>query len=214
MCNLNSALGLEGNYRQGGILRRLLLNVQNMLFLAMILFPFSPFKSLPLLPLPNSSAIDLQKHNNSTRRKRNSSLNPQHLRGPNLLHPRQLDIRRHKPSPDPPHRHPSTHLAGIIGVAVQQVRVHGRGADHDPAALHGRKDGQNHVMPVSLNPQPDDDETYDHDDGGGVGDGQARFGQDAPTVPLGVEIAEGVVHPVADEPADCYACDAEEVEEA
>jgi len=152
----------------------------------------------PLLPQPNPLPINLQKDNNSARRKRNSRLNPQHLRRPNLLHPRQLDIRRHEPPPNPPNGHPSADLARAAGVAVEQVRVHRRGADHDASALRGGKDGEDHVVPVVLHAEADDDEADDHEEGCGVGDCEARFGEDAPVVTRGVEVAEGVVQPVSD----------------
>ncbi len=53
-------------------------------------------------------------------------------------------------------------------------------------------------MPVVLHAQPNDDEADDHEEGRGVGDCEARFGEDAPVVTRGVEGAEGVVQPVAD----------------
>ena len=68
-------------------------------------------------------------------------------------------------------------------------------------------------MPVPLDCQANYNETHDHDDGRRVRDGKARFGKNSAVMTLCVERAEGVMHPVSNEPTERHACNAEEIEE-
>ena len=69
-------------------------------------------------------------------------------------------------------------------------------------------------MPLALEREAEHDQAHGQDERGRVRDDEARLGVDAALVPPRVEAPEGVVQPMAREPAEEHADDAEEVEEA
>ncbi len=109
------------------------------------------------LPLPNAFPVLLQKDNQCNGGERDSGLDTKDLCRTELPNPLELNIRRHEPSPVAASRDPRTDLPRAFGIAVEEVGVDGRCDDHDAEALHRRKDGENHVVPLVLECETEDE---------------------------------------------------------
>lgn len=165
-----------------------------------------PTKHHAALPLPDPLTVQLQEEDQDHRRGRDAGLDAEGARRAQLQHPRYLDVRGHEAGPVAARGDPGADFAGALGVAVEQVGVDGRGDDHDADALHAGEDGEHHVVPQVLQPQPDDDEGDGKEYRGWVGDDEARLRVDATAVAASVPVCEAVVEPMSGEPADQNTC--------
>lgn len=102
------------------------------------------------LPLPDAFPVLLQKDYQCNGGERDSGLFPKNLRWPELPNPLKLNIRRHETGPVATGRDPRADLPRAFGVAVEQVGIDGRCDDHDAEALHRRENGEDHVVPLVL----------------------------------------------------------------
>lgn len=168
----------------------------------------------PPAPNPQPLSPELQNKDEDKRPCADSRLDGKALRRAHLLRPLDLEVTDDEPPRHPSPVQPRGHLAGSVGVGVEEVGGDGGGGDHDAEDVEAPAEGGEHVVVFVLQGEAEEDEAGDEEGGGDPEGPEAGFGLEAGGVAALVEGADGVVEVVAGGFAEDGGDDGGEVEVA
>jgi len=151
----------------------------------------------PSAPQPQPLAPDLQDDNQDKSPRADGRLDAEALRRAHLLRPFDLEVADDEPSGHPCPVQPRGHLAGSVGVGIEEVGGDGGGGDHDAEDVETPAEGGDHVVVGVLEGEAEEDEAGDEEGGGDPEGPEARFGFETGGVAALVECADSVVEVVA-----------------
>lgn len=147
-------------------------------------------------PDPQLLSPDLQDDDEDKRSRADSRLDGEALGRALLLRPLDLEVTDDEPARDPSPVQPRGHLAGSVGVGIEEVGGDGGGGYHDAEDVEAPAEGGHHVVVFVLEREAEQDEAGDEEGGGDPEGPEAGFGFEAGGVAALVEGADGVVEVV------------------
>ena len=151
------------------------------------------------LPSSHAFAIYLQQDNDAKRRCHNGGLNTQTLLGPFRRGPLNLIVGDDEATHGSSKVDPRCNFTRRLWVRVQEIAVDRRRRDHDAKDVQSPHDGRDHVVPFSLQREPQEDDPQHHARGRDPDGNETSFRLKSTTMSLGVDFSSEIMKPMTED---------------